>query len=257
MKRKSIRQVAMDPCHIPGIYNYCDRWCERCTFTSRCLVFAMEREDDDPAARDLRNQAFWRKLESIFRETREMLTEWAESEGIDLEALDVPAADDMRRRRDEVQDDALARAARYYAEVVDQWLAAELTPIEQVGYSSANVSSEQDEPESVGEAVEVIRWYQHQIGAKIVRGLSGTESAREPDDYQSDSDGSAKVALIGLDRSIGAWGVLRGCLPEKVDGIRAILQHLERLRRTVEQTFPNARSFVRPGFDSIPSQQLH
>ena len=25
---------------IVGVYNYCDRWCERCAFTSRCRVFA-------------------------------------------------------------------------------------------------------------------------------------------------------------------------------------------------------------------------
>ena len=25
---------------IVGIFNYCDRWCERCAFTSRCRVFA-------------------------------------------------------------------------------------------------------------------------------------------------------------------------------------------------------------------------
>ena len=25
---------------IVGIFNYCDRWCERCPLTSRCLVFA-------------------------------------------------------------------------------------------------------------------------------------------------------------------------------------------------------------------------
>ena len=28
--------------HIPGIYNYCDRWCERCKFTSQCLLFTNE-----------------------------------------------------------------------------------------------------------------------------------------------------------------------------------------------------------------------
>lgn len=22
---------------IEGIYNYCDRWCEKCSFTARCL----------------------------------------------------------------------------------------------------------------------------------------------------------------------------------------------------------------------------
>ena len=25
---------------IVGVYNYCDRWCEQCQFTSRCRVFA-------------------------------------------------------------------------------------------------------------------------------------------------------------------------------------------------------------------------
>ena len=25
---------------IVGIFNYCDRWCERCPFTSRCRLFA-------------------------------------------------------------------------------------------------------------------------------------------------------------------------------------------------------------------------
>ena len=28
---------------IVGIYNYCDRWCERCTLAGRCRVFAEEQ----------------------------------------------------------------------------------------------------------------------------------------------------------------------------------------------------------------------
>ena len=44
---------------IPGVFNYCDRWCERCPFSSRCRVYAiemgiavngLERELDDVAA---------------------------------------------------------------------------------------------------------------------------------------------------------------------------------------------------------------
>jgi hypothetical protein len=31
---------------IPGVYNYCDRWCERCPFTGRCRVFADEAEHE-------------------------------------------------------------------------------------------------------------------------------------------------------------------------------------------------------------------
>ena len=33
-----------DPWLIPGIYNYCNRRCERCQFTERCLTFRDLRE---------------------------------------------------------------------------------------------------------------------------------------------------------------------------------------------------------------------
>ena len=32
---------------VPGIYNYCDRWCERCRFQSRCRLISMDRELSD------------------------------------------------------------------------------------------------------------------------------------------------------------------------------------------------------------------
>src|SRR5678816_2131779 len=78
MRRRTLTDLANNPDLISGIYNYCDRWCERCPLTSRCLVYATEKEDDDSAqTHDLTNEAFWRKLGSIFQETREMIVEWA------------------------------------------------------------------------------------------------------------------------------------------------------------------------------------
>lgn len=77
------------------------------------------------------------------------------------------------------------------------------------------------------------------------------DKIEEKDAIQTDSNGSAKVALIGIDRSIGAWGEMRNYLPDKDDRILTILLHLDRLRRKVEQFFPEAREFVRPGFDEL------
>src|SRR5436190_19210524 len=37
---------------IPGVYNYCDRCCHRCSFAQRCLIY-LETKDvdtDNPAA---------------------------------------------------------------------------------------------------------------------------------------------------------------------------------------------------------------
>jgi len=45
MKKRDIDKLAGNPDFISGIYNYCDRWCERCVMTARCVVFAMEQAD--------------------------------------------------------------------------------------------------------------------------------------------------------------------------------------------------------------------
>jgi hypothetical protein len=57
------------------------------------------------------------------------------------------------------------------------------------------------------------------------------------------------VALIGIDRSIAAWGKMYAIFPEKEDEIIELLVQLERLRRFTEKEFPDAREFNRAGFD--------
>ena len=45
MDKERMDDLAGDPRFIPGIYNYCDRWCEHCELTSRCLNYAMGQEE--------------------------------------------------------------------------------------------------------------------------------------------------------------------------------------------------------------------
>ncbi len=90
MDKKDIFRLAGDLRFISGIYNYCDRWCERCPFTSRCLTYAIDEKDiDDPASRDINNENFWKNLEEIFNQTSEMIIEIAKEKGIDLSSIDV------------------------------------------------------------------------------------------------------------------------------------------------------------------------
>ncbi len=108
------------------------------------------------------------------------------------------------------------------------------------------------EAAGIYDAVEVIRWYQHQIYVKLKRALLKDDSINGEDEIsQNDANGSVKVALIGMDRSLGAWGSLREYFLEKTDSILDILLHLDRLRRRTEELFPQARSFKRPGFDTM------
>jgi hypothetical protein len=104
----------------------------------------------------------------------------------------------------------------------------------------------------IDEAFEVIRWYEYFIAAKVARAIRGRMEEEERDDeLASDSDGSAKIALVAMDRSIGAWAMILHCNSFYAEGVLEIISFLDRLRQAVEETFPSARSFVRPGFDRI------
>jgi len=62
-------------------------------------------------------------------------------------------------------------------------------------------------------------------------------------------NGSAKVALIGIDRSIGAWAKFMEIIPERADATVNLIKLLKKILSITEKTFPQARSFIRPGFD--------
>ena len=68
---------------IEGIYNYCDRWCERCTFTSRCTVYEDET-DLNPEERDISNKAFWERIGQNFLKAQKILQKAAAHQGIDV-----------------------------------------------------------------------------------------------------------------------------------------------------------------------------
>ena len=112
-------------------------------------------------------------------------------------------------------------------------------------------------------AVEVIRWYQFFIAAKVFRALIGSDDElRDVYDQgdapgnpaQTDANGSAKIALIAIDRSFSAWRIMQGCVPDKKDSISPMLAALEALRNGIGEALPLARDFVRPGFDEVGTE---
>jgi len=256
MDTERIKELAQDPRFIPGIYNYCDRWCERCPLTSRCMNFALGEEHfSDPESRDLDNEAFWKKVSEIFQTTIEMVSESAREHGIDLDSLGLEAAADERediRRAAENHDCYLA--AKAYGRMVNDWFDSAKYLFEEKT-DELNQQLELELPDSdpareaagIENCVEIIRWYQHFICAKLGRAVRG--SLEDYEASNEDSRGSAKIALIAMDRSVGAWGRMGEHFPQYKDDILDILVHLDRLRRKTEEVFPDARAFVRPGFD--------
>ncbi len=265
MDKEYIKKLAENPNLIPGIYNYCDRWCERCPFTCRCMNFAINEEQfADPENHDINNEALWEGLSETLRLTLEMVKEMAQEQGIDLDSLDLEkAADERESVRNSAENHECPCAAKVYGQMVNNWFdstkdlfeekADELglkVRLELPGYDPA------EELDNLKDSVDIIRWYQHFIYVKLIRAVQGKlqETPQSLDEFPKDSDGSAKVALIAIDRSIVAWGQIREHFPQRRDDILDILVHLDRLCRKTESVFPDARAFVRPGFDSTDKE---
>jgi len=249
---------------IDGIFNYCDRWCERCPFTQRCRLFADERKvwGDAPAeARDPQNQAFWDKLHGVFDKTFAMLEDMLRERGIELSDFDMEAAQEEMERSDARRySNALFKTGEAYAGKVEKWFKKHEVLFKRKGkelIKQIRLGLEGPDPEVVAQrlqdAVDVVHWYQFQIAVKLNRAADRDDEEDDPEMAkieQYDSDGSAKVALIGIDRSVAAWAELRELLPDHRDTILDFLALLAKLRRDTEAAYPNARAFVRPGFDT-------
>ena len=260
MDKEKLKKLGSDPKYISGIYNYCDRWCERCPFTNRCLNYEISEEQfKDPESRDLNNELFWQKLSETFQATLELVNDMMQEQGIDIDSDDIEAIKKEEENiREIVNNHPLVVSAKEYTDMVTGWfdsaedlfLEKEIDLNKKVTLDLPNENPDK-EAAAILDAVDVITWYLHFIQVKLMRALHGELEDRFelPDDFPKDSDGSAKVALIAIDRSIAAWGNLLKYFPDQEDELLNILVRLEQLRRNAEKVFPNARAFIRPGFD--------
>jgi type III secretion system FlhB-like substrate exporter len=237
-----------DEDRIPGIYNFCDRWCERCSFTARCEVFAREAAYNLDESLDPMGDALNIVAES-FAEAKEMLIEHAEEMGIDLkEAMNDPEVDaTIERTRENTESQPAVELAKGYApetrhilEKSDEW----------------TVDPEED-PQII-EALEVIRYYLFSVAVKVhscyhaVLDIDGCEDPDEISDTRSYANGTAKVTLMLIDRSIASWNYLRSETNDLL--LDPIIARLETIKQALEEKFPNARDFIRPGFDEIETE---
>src|SRR5438445_13552430 len=111
---EALLERASNPRLIPGIYNYCDRRCDRCPFTERCLTYidvrAYEARHPDAGPLD--------QVQQSFQQTFELLEAWCEREGIDFAQIQSDSSPDldaqMRHADDAVLASPFAALARTY-----------------------------------------------------------------------------------------------------------------------------------------------
>jgi len=234
---------------IDFISAYCDRWCERCAFTARCSLFAVQAAEamcgDFEEALEL---AVGTPRPASNNTPPKRVPEWiAEIESIEAGAPEIVA---VMREHEAREEKALAlpvaRLSEAWSLLAARWLQAQDLTLS----SQAGTVLRADTV--LREAIEVAAHDAFLIHVKLMRALEGrlefeAGESLVDDPVQNDWNGTAKLALICIERSEHAW---RAIAQSRGDETPAILaDQLRDLQGLVEAEFPNSQQFVRPGFD--------
>lgn len=228
---------------IEGIFNYCTRRCELCTFTGQCTLYQSEREYErkNPTAT-------WQdQVHDSFAETLRLLEAWCAREGIDFEQI-------RREASSEEADAGLARAAEAVrADPLQKMATAYTHAALNVADAIAPARAMRRWPSAVEAALDTITWNAGMVSAKMHRALHGhaeRDLFRENEPVQNDWNGSAKLVRILVEESKQAWQVMlrEGEAPDHSPLVE-LVGLLDRIDRGVAERFPRAMEFVRPGFD--------
>ncbi len=236
---------------IPYIHNYCNRWCERCPLGHRCAIFEQNIEAiHNP-------EAFWQSLQENLKETGEKLQAMMLEAGMDMvevEEEDMATAVDETNR---IRSSPLIRRASVTGEKIAT-LANRLHPLLQdeenqflqFNQLEINTLTEERHLHRVQNAFDILCWYRYFIEVKLSRALKGKED-EEDDPIQNDSNGSAKIARIAIVHCLKAGKIILNDITEAEEECLAMLILLQKLLKAVDQEFPNAADFIRPGFDTL------
>lgn len=249
--------------YIPGIYNYCDRWCERCAFTERCRNYERSEKATGKET-DIGNKKFWDSFSRNMEDTMALLQKAASKYGIDI---DQPMSESEETAFEQKRKRVRSAAKKHPVSVLcEQYIAVTLPFVKSSGglvehtrqlvsQLHQGIKSEEDVVHTMahlGNCFEIIEWYLFFISAKLQRALQGTLEGEESEmesGYPKDSDGSAKVAIIAIIRSMSAWMSIYETMPATEDTALQALSLLSRMKQSTETQFPGAINFIRPGFD--------
>ena len=218
---------------IVGVFNYCDGWCETCPLTSYCRVFAdMARYEAamDPHLAPVvgATPATLERLPATMRWFEDVLEDMASLGGGELPRASTACEPKMSVAHEEIYD----RAKAYCV-----WAHESVAALVRDGRHSAN------------DPVAVIAWFSSLNVSKIRRALIGLAEFDGDREFPPDHEGAAKVALLGIDRSCAAWQQLVSERRISAAQAKPCLEELAWMRERLEAAIPEARAFVRPGFD--------
>ena len=163
-----LTEAANNPRTIHGIFNWCDRWCERCSQTRHCTLYKTSTHLPSDSPED-----FFKSLSMIFEATMDMLKESAERSGFDFESLkDSDFESEYDRKKYFIRNDAGISLAKQYGKQVKHWL-------DSLKRKDAFGMEIRLQDAMLSDCLEVIQWYQYLLEVKLARALMSQKDEEE------------------------------------------------------------------------------
>jgi len=240
--KKTIENLKPAEGNITGIFNYCNRWCERCKFTDRCTNYQFEKELGFYDGKDDKEKMI-ENLGAILSGTLSFLKSKMNEMDIDISNYE----EDEKREINQARNHPLAILAKNYMKQTSKWMDSNFNYFSDVAAKLFNISRKSFKELNVH--LETIGWHMTMIPVKIVRALNPREYDDDQDFHEHDSNATAKLVFECIDESIASFSFLHEKLSKKSDEILDFLTILSQIKAGLEKELPNARNFVRPGLD--------
>lgn len=256
---------------IPGIFNYCDRWCERCDYRDRCRLFQTETErnihhilnDEDPNDPDIVAGDIKESLEDAL----EMLKAQMEIEGIteedfeDIEEIEDEDSqnfvDDFNDERGEVTESGkivrspnplILLADNFYKGVIDYYNKMKST----LTQNSDDIEPDED---PLNEELKILMWYSPQISVKI-RMCTGSkarlENEKDGDELEFETEMmniNSRIAFTGMEKCSTSLQNIYNSRDDYQYEMLSLLSLIKKIKDGFEKEFHAVHTFKRPYFD--------
>ncbi len=238
--RKSLKEFTPNPNNIDGIFNHCDRWCERCKFKSRCTQWQMENSTQQGGDQSMEDTLEYVSL--VMQDTIKSIYDELEERGVDISEVNNIKKEVKNREL------PLEKMGRDYFKDVMQWLERNTEGLNACTEKYAVISIER--AEALTDALEIINWYMSMIGVKISRALRSNPYEDADDAFLLyDRIGIGRLIIVCIEKSIQAFMFLMGNYPAGEDDILDFLSRLAKMREGIYVEIPQAKDYRRPYLD--------
>jgi len=257
--------------NISGIYNYCDRWCEKCLYTNRCLLFKQEAEreikhllkDENESDSEHYSKLLADELEDAEKlfsqnpDTEDFLDSLDDDEDFDFDEEGENDEDDFEEFLDENKTDSDDKKKEFNPLI---HLTEEMFK-EQDTYYNVIKAHFPDEVEKYNpedpliKNLQILSWYVPQITVKMRMcfwGKKQSEKAKSKLSKEIEEEMlnvSSRIVYLGINNILTALNELRTLRKEIETETVLFISTLKIIRQMFLDEFPKAETYKRPYFD--------